>query len=348
MHGRRQAKAGPLQHGRPEQRVEVEDVLADEVVQLGRTRRPPPVVERQTVAACEGQARRHVADRRIEPDIEVLARVAGDLEAEVRLIARDVPVAQARVEPLVELVGDTGVERAAAGPRAQHRLEGVEPEEQVLRLALDRTRAADDRHRVDQVQRRISVAADLAGIAVLVLGSAARAGALDVAVGQEHRRLGVVSLADRAPGNIAAGVERPEDALGQLAVLGAVGGVEEIEPDQKVRIGRAMLGGDALDQPLRRHALRLRLQHHRRTVRVVGADVDALVPGEAQCPHPDVGLHGLENVAEVQRAVGVGQSAGDEEATHGAPARLARADDYASRPAAPLTRCSCTARSGSC
>ena len=56
---RRQAETGRLQHRRPEKRVEIRDVLADEVMDFGR-RAAPPVVEplavaRRTTAAVEAR-----------------------------------------------------------------------------------------------------------------------------------------------------------------------------------------------------------------------------------------------------------------------------------------------------
>jgi hypothetical protein len=47
-------------------------------------------------------------------------------------------------------------------------------------------------------------------------------------------------------------------------------------------------------------------------MRIIGAAIDAIIPALLLKAHPDVGLHGLDDVAEVQGAVGVGQGAGDE------------------------------------
>ena len=70
---------------------------------------------------------------------------------------------------------------------------------------------------------------------------------------------------------------------------------------------------DSFDQLLRRDSLCFRLEHDWSSVRVVGADemhFVALHPLEA---HPDVGLDVLHDVADVERAVGVGQSGGGED-----------------------------------
>jgi hypothetical protein len=74
----------------------------------------------------------------------------------------------------------------------------------------------------------------------------------------------------------------------------------------------------AFDQRLRRDAFLLGAQHDRRAVRVVGADVPALVAAHLLEAHPDVGLDVFDQVAEVDGAVGVGQGGGDEDfAGHG-------------------------------
>src|SRR3546814_13801918 len=52
--------------------------------------------------------------------------------------------------------------------------------------------------RVDQLGRSVNGAAGLAGVAILVFGVAARAFALDVAIGQEHALDGVIELFDGA------------------------------------------------------------------------------------------------------------------------------------------------------
>src|SRR5271170_682495 len=73
-----------------------------------------------------------------------------------------------------------------------------------------------------------------------------------------------------------------------------------------------MLALDALDQLFRGYSLGLRLEHDRRAVRVIGADVVARVAAKLLKPHPDVGLHRFEDMAQMQRTIGIKQRAGDE------------------------------------
>ena len=73
-----------------------------------------------------------------------------------------------------------------------------------------------------------------------------------------------------------------------------------------------------VDELLGRDALLLGAQHDRGAVGVVGAHVVDAVALHLLEPHPYVGLDVLDQVAEVDRAVGVGQGGGDEDAAgHG-------------------------------
>jgi hypothetical protein len=103
-----------------------------------------------------------------------------------------------------------------------------------------------------------------------------------------------------------------EDFLDQRAVLGGMRRVIVVELDVEAGEILELAGVDRADQFLGRNAVLARLQHDRRAVGVAGADVDAVMAAHALEAHPDVGLDVLDQVAEVQRAVGIGQRAGDE------------------------------------
>src|SRR5256885_3330121 len=62
------------QHRRPEQRVEVDDVLADEVDHLGVAPRLDEGVEVDALQLAITLQAGEIADRRVEPDVEVLSR----------------------------------------------------------------------------------------------------------------------------------------------------------------------------------------------------------------------------------------------------------------------------------
>src|SRR5262249_59846654 len=105
-----------LQHRRPEERVEVDDVLAYEVDLLGAGR-AQELLEAARLAPLAGLAgvevileRGEITNRRIEPHVEILARRVRDRDAEVGGIARYVPVRERLLagpaQPLSRLVDD--------------------------------------------------------------------------------------------------------------------------------------------------------------------------------------------------------------------------------------------------
>ena len=53
-------------------------------------------------------------------------------------------------------------------------------------------------------------------------------------------------------------------------------------------------------------------EHDRRTVRIGRTDVDAVVTAQFLESDPDIGLDVLDKMPHVRRAVGIGQSAGNE------------------------------------
>ena len=307
------AVAGAFEHGGPEQGVEVDDVLTDEVVQLGGGVLGPVGVEVQFRAfAAEVFEAGHIANRSVQPDVEILAGLVGDFKAEVRRIAGDVPLLQASIQPFGNLVGDGVLQGAAAGPGLQHGLEVRQLEEEVLGVAQHRHGAGDGRTWVLQFGGLVGGAAFLAVVAVLVLGRAFRAGALDETVGEEHALFRVEVLGHRAGSDVASVTQLEVDAGGQFAVFFGVSRVEVIEVDQEVGEVGAVLGLYVGDQLFRGDAFLLGAQHDRRAVGVVGADVGGLIAAQFLEAHPHVGLDIFEHVAQVNGAIGVGQGAGNE------------------------------------
>jgi len=103
----------------------------------------------------------------------------------------------------------------------------------VFGVAQFRFGAGDGGKRLDQVGRRVGGTAHLAVVAVLVLGMALRAFALDEAVGQEQLLDRVVVLLD-GPHLDQAGVAQPGvNGVGALAVFRRVGAVIVVETDQE-------------------------------------------------------------------------------------------------------------------
>nr|GFD50727.1 hypothetical protein [Tanacetum cinerariifolium] len=116
-------------HRRPEQRMEIDDVLADEVIQLGgRVLVPERVEVQRRRAIAQVFEAGHVADRCIQPDVEVFAWLVGDFKTEIRRVAGDVPLLQARIQPFGDLVRHGVLQCAAAGPAFEHGVEGGQVE----------------------------------------------------------------------------------------------------------------------------------------------------------------------------------------------------------------------------
>ena len=177
-------------------------------------------------------------------------------------------------------------------------------------------------HRLGAGQRRVGVlqrgggvhaAAVLAGVAVLVLGAAVRALALDVAVGEEHALHRVVELLDRLDVHQTRRLQLAVDVLRQLGVLRRVRRVPVVERDMEALQIGLPASCDLLDERFGRLAGFFRGQHDRRAVGVVGADEMHFVALHALEAHPDIGLDVLHDVADMERPVCIGQSGGDEE-----------------------------------
>lgn len=220
---------------------------------------------------------------------------------------------QAGVQPLGDLVGHGVLQGAAAGPGLQHCLEVRQLEEEVLGILEHRGGAGDRRLRILQVGGGVGRTAFFAVVAVLVLGAAFRAGALDEAVGQEHFLFRVEILGDGALGDVPGVSQFQVDLARQLTVFFGVSGVEVIEVHQEVGKVGAVFSLDVGDQLFRGDAFFFRAQHDRRTVGVVGADINALVAAVLLEAHPHVGLDVFQHVAKMDRTIGIGQGAGDED-----------------------------------
>ena len=274
-----------------------------------------------------------VANRCVEPDVEVFARCIRYLDAKVRRVAADVPITQAfaaaavgilaRGKPFLHLVRDFGLQLAVLRPLLQelHAARVRKFEEEVLRAFEYRRGTRQGRVRVDQVGRRIDRAANLAVVAVLVSGVALGTFAFDKAIRQEHVLLGVEELLDRLGLDqraVRVVAQIAVNLLRQFVVLWRIGRVPVVKADVKaVQIGLAASGNIG-------HKLLWRLaslfcgNHDRRAVRIVSTDKIHGVAHHPLVAHPDVGLDVLHDVANMKIAVGVGQGGGDKElAWHG-------------------------------
>ena len=130
-----QAEARRLQFRRPEEGMEILNVLADEVVDLCLLALPP-VVECFTLTFAPFRRRADVADRRVEPHIPVVAGRVGNFEAEVGGRAGDVPVTERLVEEeIFQVVRALGRDRAGLGPLGEEVVHLFDAHEEVFRRA---------------------------------------------------------------------------------------------------------------------------------------------------------------------------------------------------------------------
>jgi hypothetical protein len=86
-----------------------------------------------------------------------------------------------------------------------------------------------------------------------------------------------------------------------------------IKPDQKTGKILLVFGANIGNQLFRTDAQLLGLEHDGSAMRVIGTHIKTLALACFLESHPDIGLDGFQQMAEVQGAVGVGQGAGDED-----------------------------------
>ena len=179
-------------------------------------------------------------------------------------------------------------------------------------IAQHRCRARYHRTRILQVGGRVGGAAVFAVVTVLVRAAAARAVTLDVAVRQEHGAFRIEQLLDRTTRDEAALAQPTVDKVGQRLVFRGMGGMVVVEGHAELREVALVPGLDVADEVFRREPSLLGSQHDRRAVGIVGADKVDQPPVHATGAYPDVSLDVADQVAQVQRAVGVGQGGGNE------------------------------------
>ena len=281
--------------------MEINDVFADEVIQLGVGIFFPVFVEAGGIAALVAQVleRAHVANWRIQPDVEVFAWRVRNFKAEVRRIAGNIPLLQTGFEPFLHFVRDLFLQRTAACPRLQHFAKGRQVEEEVLRVAHHWRRARHHGFWLDKLGWAVSCAAHFAVIAVLIRRFTFRAGAFHKTIRKEHAFFWIEQLRDGAVFNKTVLFQTGVDKLRQFAVLVAVRGVIVVVADVKAsKIGLMLLThfGNHL---LWRNTQLLCFQHDWGAVGIIRANEVYLVAAHSLVTDPDISLDMLQHVAEV-------------------------------------------------
>ncbi len=291
--------------------METGNVLADKVMQLGGAVLAPVGIEVMPVGVAPVLETGHVADGCIQPYVKILARSIRNFETPVRRIARDIPVLEAFIQPFVHLVGDFGLYVSGSSPALEHLFEIFQLEEILLGVFFDGRFTTDHRNSILEVGRCVGGAAILAIVTILIGGAAVGAVTLDEAIRQEHFRLGVVSLGDYAGTNVPGIAQATVDGLGEEPVLVGMRTVIVVKSDPKIREILQVLLVHAFDQFFRAYAFGLGAQHNGCAMGIIRADVNAIVTAQLLKTHPDIRLHVLEHVADVDRAICIGQCAGD-------------------------------------
>ena len=189
------AEAGAVEHGGPEQGMEVDDVLANKVVYLGAGVWCPKIVKVQ-IAILIAQVLKtcHIADGGVHPDIKIFACCARNSETKVGRIPRDIPSAQAILQPLGKLIGYFRLHGVATGPPFEKFGVATQVEEVVVRPSQLRCGAREDRLGVDQLVGVIGGAAIFAVVAILIWRFTFRTAAHDETIRQEQAFLWVIKL----------------------------------------------------------------------------------------------------------------------------------------------------------
>ncbi|MPL95483.1 hypothetical protein SDC9_41654 [bioreactor metagenome] len=268
-----------------------------------------------------------IFDRRVEPDVEDLAFHA--LPRRALELRRHAP---GKVAGDAAVLQPVAIEQPFLRDRSgQHRPVGLAvdpggklvlhlglPQEQVLRLAhLEIGRARDHRARVDQVDRVELLGAIVALIAARRGIAAVRAGALDVAVGQEAAVGDRIHLLFRHLADQPVLGQDLGEMLGQHPVLrrGGAAEVVEAQPETGGDLGLHLVHLGAID--IDRLARLRRGQLGRRAVLVGRADEHHLVAARAQIAGVEVRRQlRAHEIAEVLDAVDVGNRRGDEVTRH--------------------------------
>ena len=189
----------------------------------------------------------------------------------------------------------------------------LESHEEMEMAALFGRGTGDGALRADQIGRLVGRPAVRTVVAVLVGCLAARTTPKNETIGQEDSRLGIVELSDLPLFDVATRPERRPDLTHQGLVGRRVGAPEMIVDDAKgVQVGDVR-GPHLVEQRLRGAALALGPQHGRRPVRVVAAEITDLVSAQALEPQPEIRLQRLDQIAEMDPRIHVGQRARDQD-----------------------------------
>ena len=130
--------------------------------------------------------RRHVTDRRIQPNVEIFAFRIRNLETEIGCIAGNIPLLKTRFKPFLHFIYHFRLQRSGAQPVFQHCFKTWQIKEEVLGIFHYRSRTRHHRMRIDELCRAIGCRAHFAVVAILIRRFTFRASTFHKTIGQEH------------------------------------------------------------------------------------------------------------------------------------------------------------------
>ena len=201
-------------------------------------------------------------------------------------------------------------------PFFQERVQFFYVDEQMLGRARLGRGPGKRTYGIDQIGGIVMRAALVATVAVLVGRFALGTSSLDKAIGQKRARHQVVKLRHLALADQSGLADGGPDFLAHRPIFRAMGAAVVVEFD--VESGKIADMGLAHggDQFFLAYALLLGPDHYRRAVRVVRANINAAMAAELLKTNPNVGLQVLHQMSDVDMAVGIRQSAGDQDFSH--------------------------------
>ncbi len=131
-------------------------------------------------------------------------------------------------------------------------------------------------------------------------------------IGQKGLRFGIVELLHQTLGHQVGRSQRLPELAADLSIGIAVGAAVVVKLNVKASKVSLVSLAHRFDQFFLATALFASANHDRRAVRIVSADVDTAMAPELLEADPNVGLDVLDQVPDVDRAVGVGQGAGNQ------------------------------------
>ena len=273
---------GGEQQRRPVDRVELEDVLADEV----EGRRPEAVGQ---VVPVAGEAERgDVVEQRVEPDVEDLVGIPRDRDPPLQPRARERDVLQPLGDERARLVAELAREDEVRVLRRE-----------LLELLLEAREAEEP------VVLALAVERDLVDRARVVLAR--------LLVGLEVRAAGAVPALVGALVDVAVVVDALEDLLHALLVARVGRADEEVVGGLEPRQQRHEVLDVAVAELLRRDALSFGGERDRLAVLVGAGEEEDLLAALAHVAGQHVGGDRRVRVAEVRRRVHVVDRRGDVE-----------------------------------